>query len=162
MPGQHGQPTRTSSRVCACSGVTCHLHFWQNDWCLSHANAVTWGLNGYRIRVSKESCLCWRKFFCAPNKDQTHALLITGLAFYRLSSPNPSLLRDDCQTNIKSEGLQWLSKSFHRGLPNKFTNKQYLIGGDGFFLRYEHCGGRFDASFIPAWAFPFFFWGGWA
>ena len=22
----------TGSRLCACLGVTCHLHFWQNDW----------------------------------------------------------------------------------------------------------------------------------
>ena len=34
MPGQwHRQPTPefAGSRMYACLGVTCHLHFWQND-----------------------------------------------------------------------------------------------------------------------------------
>ena len=35
-------------KVYACLAVTCHLHFWQNDWDLLHATAVTWGWNGYR------------------------------------------------------------------------------------------------------------------
>ena len=30
----------------ACLGVTCHLHFWQNDQGLLHATAVTWGGGG--------------------------------------------------------------------------------------------------------------------
>ena len=32
----------------ACSAVTCHLHFWQNDRILLRATAVTRGWNGYR------------------------------------------------------------------------------------------------------------------
>ena len=35
-------------RVYVCLAVTCHLHFWQNDWDLLRATAVTWGWNGYR------------------------------------------------------------------------------------------------------------------
>ena len=35
-------------KVHACSAVTCHLHFWQNDWDLLRASAVTQGWNGYR------------------------------------------------------------------------------------------------------------------
>ena len=35
-------------RVHACLIATCHLHFWQNDWDLLRATAVTWGWNGYR------------------------------------------------------------------------------------------------------------------
>ena len=35
-------------KVHACLTVTCHLHFWQNDWDLSHATAVTQGWNRYR------------------------------------------------------------------------------------------------------------------
>ena len=35
-------------KVCVCLAVTCHLHFWQNDWGLSRATVVTWGWNGYR------------------------------------------------------------------------------------------------------------------
>ena len=37
------------SKVYACLGVTCHLHFWQNDRGISRATAVTWGWNGHRI-----------------------------------------------------------------------------------------------------------------
>ena len=43
MPEQrHSQPTPTSlgQTVCACLGVTCHLHFWQNDRGLLRATAV--------------------------------------------------------------------------------------------------------------------------
>ena len=35
-------------KVYACLAVTCHLHFWQNDWDLLRATAVTRGCNGYR------------------------------------------------------------------------------------------------------------------
>ena len=35
-------------KVHACSVVTCHLHFWQNDGDRLHATAVTRGWNGYR------------------------------------------------------------------------------------------------------------------
>ena len=34
-------------KVCTCLAVTCHLHFWQNDWDLLCATAVTLGWNGY-------------------------------------------------------------------------------------------------------------------
>ena len=35
-------------RIHVCLAVTCHLHFWQNDWDLLHATVVTWGWNGYQ------------------------------------------------------------------------------------------------------------------
>ena len=35
-------------KVYACLAVTCHLHFWQNDWDLLRATAATRGWNGYR------------------------------------------------------------------------------------------------------------------
>ena len=50
------------SRVYTCVGVTCHLHFWQNDWGLLHATAVTQGWDRHRIRVSTQSWLWTRKF----------------------------------------------------------------------------------------------------
>ena len=34
-------------KVYACLAVTCHLHFWQNDWDLLRATAVTQGWNVY-------------------------------------------------------------------------------------------------------------------
>ena len=54
-------------------GVTCHLHFWQNDRGLLRATAVTRGWNGHRIRVCTQSWL-WRwKFsrcFCRDSNSQ--------------------------------------------------------------------------------------------
>ena len=47
-------------RVYMCLAVTCHMHFWQNDWDLLCATAVTQGWNGYEIRVSTERWP-WRK-----------------------------------------------------------------------------------------------------
>ena len=40
-----------------CSGVTCLLHFWQNDQGLLCATAATWGWNKYQIRVSTQLIL---------------------------------------------------------------------------------------------------------
>ena len=59
MPRQrHSQPTPTLlGHRCMCLGVTCHLHFWQNDQGLLCATAVTQGWNGHWIRVSTQSWL---------------------------------------------------------------------------------------------------------
>ena len=35
------------SHIIKCK-VTCHQHFWQNDWDLLRATVVTWGWNGYQ------------------------------------------------------------------------------------------------------------------
>ena len=35
-------------KMYVCLAVTCHLHFWQNDWDILHATAVTQGWNRYR------------------------------------------------------------------------------------------------------------------
>ena len=58
-------------KVYACLGVNCHLHFWQNDWGLLCATAVTWGWNGHRIRVSTQSRLWRRKFSCYSHTVMT-------------------------------------------------------------------------------------------
>jgi len=49
-------------KVHACLAVTCHLHFWQNDWGLLRAAAVTQGGTNAEIRVSTESWPWRRKF----------------------------------------------------------------------------------------------------
>ena len=66
MPGQRQSAYSdfVGSRMYACLGVTCHLHFWQNDRGLLLADAVTRGWNGHRIRVSTQSWLLRRKFSC--------------------------------------------------------------------------------------------------
>ena len=45
MPRQHSQPAQTSlGQGCMhVLGVTCHLHFWENDWGLLRATAVMQG-----------------------------------------------------------------------------------------------------------------------
>ena len=48
-PFYSGTAVRTNiDRVDVCLGVTCHLHFWQNDQDRLRATAVTRGWNGYR------------------------------------------------------------------------------------------------------------------
>ena len=43
------------SWVSACLGVTCPLHFWQNNRSLLHATAVTWGWNRHWITIITQS-----------------------------------------------------------------------------------------------------------
>ena len=49
---QHSQPTPTSlsQGFMHVLGVTCQLHFWQNDWGLLHATEVTQGWNGHQSK----------------------------------------------------------------------------------------------------------------
>ena len=69
------------SRVYARSGVTCHLHFWQNDQGLLHATAVTRRWNGSWIRAQKlnpgeenspaapaKTWTFWSWVWCSTNK----------------------------------------------------------------------------------------------
>ena len=63
-PQQSAHSNFIGSRVHAHIGVTCHLHFWLNDWGLLHATAVTQGWNGHRIRVRTQSWLWRRKVSC--------------------------------------------------------------------------------------------------
>ena len=57
------------SKVHACLGVNCHMHFWQNDQGLLRANAVTRERNGHRIRVSTQIWLWRRKFSSRSCRD---------------------------------------------------------------------------------------------
>ena len=49
--------------VYACLGVTCHLHFWQNDRDLLRATAVTWGWNRYRNKSQHRKLTLEKKIF---------------------------------------------------------------------------------------------------
>ena len=48
-------------KVYACLGVTCHLHFWQNDRDLLRATAVAWGWNGYRNKSQHRKSILEKK-----------------------------------------------------------------------------------------------------
>ena len=41
-------------RAHLCLAVSCHLHFWHNDWDLLRATAVTWGWNGYQNKSQQK------------------------------------------------------------------------------------------------------------
>ena len=60
-------------------GITCHLHFWQNDRDLLCATAVTRGWNGYR---NKEVDPDGKASPAAPAGTRTHNLPITSISFY--------------------------------------------------------------------------------
>ena len=83
MPGQrHSQPTPTSleSKVCACLGVTSHLHFWQNDRGLLHATAVTRGGTDTKEESAHKVDTGEEKPPAAPPGIGTHNLSITSPA----------------------------------------------------------------------------------
>ena len=67
----HTMPDFVRSRMYACLGATCHLHFWQNDRGLLRATAVTRGWIGHRIRVSTQRLLRSRKFSRRSCRDST-------------------------------------------------------------------------------------------
>ena len=46
----------------ACLAVTCHLHFWQNDWDFLHATVVTWVWNGYQNKSQHRKSTLEKKF----------------------------------------------------------------------------------------------------
>ena len=54
-----------TGRVHMCLAVTYHLHFWQNDWDLLRATAVTQGWNGYRNK-SQHRRLTMEKKIISP------------------------------------------------------------------------------------------------
>ena len=59
----------TIRNVYACLAVTCHLRFWQNDWGLLRATAVTWGWNGYQNKSQHRSWPWRRKFSRCSKRD---------------------------------------------------------------------------------------------
>ena len=60
-------------KVLACLAVTCHLHFWQNDWGLVRATVVTRGGTDTKIRVITESWP-WRRKFCWVTCEHCHII----------------------------------------------------------------------------------------
>ena len=86
MPGQlHCQltPTFVGSRVYACLGETCHLHFWQTDQGLLCATAGTRGRNGHRIRVSTQELI--------NSGEERSSAAPAGIRTRNLSSTSPVL-----------------------------------------------------------------------
>ena len=80
-PGQYNQPIPTllGQGCMSVLGVNCHLHFWQNDWSLLCATAVT---RSGTIQVSTESWLSSDTSLAAPARTRPLNLSITSLAVY--------------------------------------------------------------------------------
>ena len=67
-------------KMYACSAVTCHLHFWQNDQGLLCATAVTWGWNAYQDKWN----ICW--WACPQHQNLRHQVWpVETLAASKLS-----------------------------------------------------------------------------
>ena len=64
-------------RVYVCLAVTCHLHFWQNDWDLLCATAVTRGWKGYRNKSQHRKLTHIRCLYCCEV-----CVFLTRLGFY--------------------------------------------------------------------------------
>ena len=113
-------------RVYVCLGVTCHLHFWQNDQGLLHATAVTWGWNRHRISQHTK----W-KFSCHSCWD---------------SNSQPFHHKSGALTNKLSRLLEFVvilkvkMRSVYR------SNQQQQQKGWGGFCNMEFC--------IPIWGLP--------
>ena len=60
------------SRVHACLGATCHLHFWQNDWGLLRATVVRWKVEQTLNR--KFSCCSCQDLNSQPLDHESGAL----------------------------------------------------------------------------------------
>ena len=73
----------------ACLGVSCHLHFWQNDRGLLRATAVILECNGHRIRVCTHTLNPGEENSPAtPARVQTRNLSITSPALYQHAIQN--------------------------------------------------------------------------
>ena len=82
--------------------VTCHLHFWQNDWGLLHAIVVTRGWNRYR--KSQHRKLPWRTKFshrsCRESNSEPFDHESAALSFLTTElSPLPFLNAQELPNN---------------------------------------------------------------
>ena len=74
------QPFEATCIVCVRLAVTCHLHFWQNDWDPLRAIAATRGWNEYQNKSHKVDP-GEEKSSADPAGTRTHDLSITSPAF---------------------------------------------------------------------------------
>ena len=71
-PYNHAPCHFMQSHICkvyACLAVTCHLHFWQNDWDLLRATVVTQGCNRYQNTSQHRKLMLEKKISCHSCKD---------------------------------------------------------------------------------------------
>ena len=78
-------------KVHACLAVTCHLHFWQNDWDLLRAAAVTRGWNGYQNESAQKVDPGKETAPTAPAGIRTCDLSVTSPVLKTLSYPHSQM-----------------------------------------------------------------------
>ena len=104
------------SVVYACLGVSCHLHFWQNDKGLLRATVVTQGWNGHQIRDSTQNWL-WRRNFsrrsCLDSNPQSfdHESVLSHHSLWRSVSPFPVTFCLIIPFDVLSHNSLWRSVS---------------------------------------------------
>ena len=85
-----------------CLAITCHLHFWQSDWDLLHATAVTWGWNGYWSK-SQHTKLTLEKKILPP--------LLQGFNPRRFNHESDALTTE-LSLPLCCSSVSWYSKSW--------------------------------------------------
>ena len=107
--------------VHASLAVTCHMHFWQNDWDRLRATVVTRGGTDTEIRISTESWPWRRKFSCCSCRDLNQRLfshksgaLTTELSLIQFHSTDSILpMHKHCKSVTSLPVIQVLA---HKGL----------------------------------------------
>ena len=85
----HAKPHSDICRGNVCLAVTCHLHFWQNDW--NPFTCYCKGWNGYR-NESAQTVAPWKVSSPAtPAGTWTHNLLITSSTLYHWTNLLPQV-----------------------------------------------------------------------
>ena len=69
----------------ACLGVTCHLHFWQNDRCLLRGTRVTRGWNGHPNKSAHKVNSAEEDSPAAPARIRTSNVSMASPAFLTTS-----------------------------------------------------------------------------
>ena len=111
-------------RVYVCLSVTCHLHFWQNDWDLLRTTAVTEGWNGY-WNTSQHRKLTLEKKILLPllpglkpgtlwsrGRRSNNWVIPAPQGAPFLTAANPELKRDYEYTKLRSIQLEWGGGSY--------------------------------------------------
>ena len=98
----------------ACLGVTCRLHFWQNDRSLLRATAVTRGWNGHRIRV-RHTKLTLEKKILPPLLPGFELATFRSRVWHSYQQAIPALIMSLCTSLLRqlffSDGLVWINSS---------------------------------------------------
>ena len=100
--------------VRACLALTCHLHFWQNDWVLVHAIAVTQGWNGYwnksqhrKLTIKKIFKECESLSLKSPDVNQFIFSFVIFMVFVYNAVPILLNKRFRTQQRCTNEMIKW-------------------------------------------------------